>query len=96
MRQSGRTTRIANFVVDQLYTCGKCIATDHVAYDLRGDSFRMLTHLIDKVKEQIRINSNGRLQCNHRIVRLEGTGIPVVYFELIHVGEDNLEFIQIR
>ncbi len=98
MRQSGRTTRIANFVVEQLYASGQCIATDHVMYEYSGriNSTRALRNLIDKVREQIRIGSGGRLECSHRIVRIERGGIPMVHFELTHTGSPDIEFFQIR
>jgi hypothetical protein len=98
MRQSGRTTRIANFVVEQLYTSGQCIATDHVMYEYSGriNSERALHHLIEKVRDQIRIGSGGRLGCSHRIIRIERGGIPMIHFELTHTGSTDIEFFQIR
>ncbi len=31
-RQSGKTTRIINNVIEQLYSVGQCIATDHTVF----------------------------------------------------------------
>ena len=97
MRQSGRTTRIVNFIVDQLYTCGQCIATDHIVFESPSRvSERNLIHLVDKVKNQVRVNSNGNLRCNYEIVRIDRSGIPMIHFELIREGDVDIEFIPIR
>lgn len=32
-RQTGRTTRIAQFAVDQLLSVGECIVTDHIVFE---------------------------------------------------------------
>lgn len=32
-RQSGKTTRIINNVIEQLYSVGQCIATDHTCFE---------------------------------------------------------------
>ena len=33
LRQTGRTTRIVQHVVEQLYSVGTCVATDHIVYE---------------------------------------------------------------
>ena len=35
-RQSGRSTRIINFIIEQLLSVGECICTDHVAFEYKG------------------------------------------------------------
>lgn len=34
-RQSGRSTRIINFIIEQLLSVGECICTDHVAFEYK-------------------------------------------------------------
>ncbi len=81
MRQTGRTSRIVDFVVDQLYNTGQCIATDHVMFEHSHDSIHMLRHLIEKVERRLDSASAGYLKVKSVIIR--ANEIPMVHFRLI-------------
>ena len=51
MRQTGRTTRIVQYVAEQLYNVGTCIATDHIVYEYTP-TFKMLHHFREKVERE--------------------------------------------
>lgn len=72
-RQSGRTTRIANFVIDQLFSVGHCITADHTAFEYPKASSAILTdHLIAKVEKGFEsMNYNGNL-LKTKIVKVDG------------------------
>jgi len=82
-RRSGRTTRIANFVVDQLFETGECIVSDHYTFEqvVRGDSTcnRYLMSLVEKIAHA---QSNGEMEVDAKFVRVD-TGHQVVYFTAI-------------
>ena len=82
-RNTGRTTRIANFAVDQLFTVGKVIVSDHIVFEgHKGLNNKHLELLIDKVRDKVERDSNGTLTISYRIDRLRNTdGYPVVLFE---------------
>jgi len=82
-RRSGRTTRIANFVVDQLFETGECIVSDHYTFEQggRGDS-TCNRHLINLVEAIAHVQSNGEMAVDAKFVRVD-TGHQVVYFTAI-------------
>ena len=82
-RNTGRTTRIANFAVDQLFTVGKVIVTDHIVLEKHNNlNNKHLEILIHKVREKVERDSNGTMTVSFRIDRLRNTdGYPVVLFE---------------
>jgi hypothetical protein len=51
MRQTGRTSRIVNFAIDQLYSVGEVIVTDHIAFEFSTVSQAQLIYFVDKVKD---------------------------------------------
>ena len=53
MRRSGRTTRIANFVVDQLMSQSRCITTDHTQFETSQHGIDSLKNLISVVENKI-------------------------------------------
>ena len=79
MRQTGRTTRIVNHIVDQLYCVGECIATDHVYFEFTDLPLKYLETLIEKVRVEI-----DRLSRGSRIIRVEiiSGAIPLAHFKL--------------
>ena len=79
MRQTGRTSRIANFVVEQLFNVGTCIATDHVVYEHTASS-KHVRHLEEMVKRDIEIKTKGRNSVKTTVLKIEG--VPYVKFEL--------------
>jgi len=80
MRQSGRTTRIVQYVVDQLYSVGTCVATDHVVYECENPKLSMLVHFKEMVEREIEFRSRGsrKVTTNHTQIN----GIPHMKFEL--------------
>ncbi len=73
MRQTGRTSRIVDFVVDQLHQNGRCIATDHVAYEY-GSSLKHtdIKHFIELVEMRINLHSRGTNSVESSVCRLNG------------------------
>lgn len=53
MRRSGRTTRIANFVVEQLLSQSRCITTDHTQFETSQYGIDSLKNLISIVENKI-------------------------------------------
>jgi hypothetical protein len=57
-RQTGRTTRIANFVIDQLHSVGEVIVTDHTSFEFPGkDTTSSIKYLIEKVEKLLEVSS---------------------------------------
>lgn len=81
MRQTGRTSRIANFAIDQLYSVGEVIITDHIAFEGFDTKQTHLSNLIDKVKDGFgRTHYSNDWQVKHEIHKVGET--PVVRFKL--------------
>lgn len=80
MRQTGRTTRIVQYVVEQLYNVGTCVATDHVVYEYEP-KLSMLEHFEDMVKREVYLRSGGSKKIKTSSVRVDD--IPYIKFELI-------------
>lgn len=70
MRATGRTSRIADFAVNELFSVGEVIVTDHTMFEGFTPSQHMLHHLIDKVKLLIEVKSYGRLSCESKIKKI--------------------------
>ena len=47
MRQTGRTSRIVDFAIDQLYSVGEVILTDHTAFEYPGITQSKIQFFID-------------------------------------------------
>ena len=82
-RRSGRTTRIANFVVDQLFDVGECIVSDHSIFEDPSWPMNKLNHLSGVVEKIAEVQSNGEMLVDSRIVRIEGSKYSVVHFTAI-------------
>lgn len=81
MRQTGRTSRIADFVVDQLYHYGRCIATDHIAYEYSSSlKATNIKHFIELVEQRINLHSRGTKLVESSVCKLNG--LTVVDFTL--------------
>lgn len=78
MRQTGRTSRIVDFVVDQLFQTGQCITTDHIAFEYKI-SMRQLENFITKVLDRIEKASHGSLKAEFNIQKVND--IYVVHFK---------------
>ena len=73
MRQTGRTTRIVNFVVDQLFSVSECIATDHTAFEFETATQSNLRHFIDMVKNKVYQGfPNQPYVVEHKFIKVEG------------------------
>ena len=58
LRRTGKTTRIANFVIDQLHSVGEVIVTDHSSFEFpESNVTSSLQFLIDKVEKLDAANS---------------------------------------
>ena len=81
IRQTGRTTRIVQHVVEQLYGVGTCIATDHIVYEFTTE-IKMLKHFKEMVEREVQFRSYGSQTVKTSHMNIEG--IPYVKFELVN------------
>jgi hypothetical protein len=81
MRQTGRTTRIVQYVVEQLYFVGTCIATDHVAYE-QGITRQISNHFEEMVRREIELRSHGSKKIKTTHLKVEE--IPYIKFEVVY------------
>lgn len=80
MRQTGRTSRIADFAINQLFETGQCIVTDHIAFEYDSLSMRNLENLITKVLDGVKYKSYGSKKGQYKIHKVEE--IYVVHFRM--------------
>lgn len=81
LRQTGRTTRIANFVIDQLHSVGEVIVTDHTSFEFpESDTTSSIRNLIEKVEKLEAANSPVNRRIGWEITEVDGT--KVVRFKL--------------
>ena len=72
LRQTGKTTRIANFVIDQLCSVGEVIVTDHASFEFpTHNNTSSIESLIEKVYRLIEANSPGNVKVEHKIIKLD-------------------------
>jgi hypothetical protein len=71
MRQSGRTSRIVNFVVEQLFSVGRCIATDHIVFEYDKTTQVHIKDFIEKVERRIYADSYGRMKVSSKIIKVD-------------------------
>ena len=86
LRQTGRTTRIVQHVVEQLYSVGTCVATDHIVYEF-APKIKMLKPFKEKVRQEVKFRSHGSKKV--KTTKLKIGEIPYVKFELVNT-ESNL------
>jgi hypothetical protein len=83
-RQTGRTSRIVDFVVDQLFNVGQCIVTDHIVFEFESTKKSQLEDgLIRKVQERVAFNLRHfekPIKLNTEIIEVKG--FKIVHFEL--------------
>lgn len=79
MRQTGRTTRIIQYVVEQLFNVGTCIATDHVVYEHKP-TFEMLKHFQESVIKEMDIKSHGTKKIKTTLITVDNH--PYIKFEI--------------
>lgn len=92
MRQTGRTSRISDFAVDQILNVGQCIVTDHIAFEYENGGVGILEYFIRGVLDRIKYKSNGNISCSYKIKNLDG--INVVHFK--RINEIEVEWIEVR
>jgi len=80
MRQTGRTTRIVHHVVEQLYSVGTCIATDHGVYEFEATR-QILNHFEEMVKREMDFRSHGSKKIKTTHLKVEE--IPYIKFEVV-------------
>jgi hypothetical protein len=80
MRQTGRTTRIVQHVVEQLYNTGKCISTDHVVFEYSNVGRDTLLEFRDKVKRKVELYSHGSKTVDSEFIRVKDYNM--VYFTM--------------
>lgn len=78
MRQTGRTSRIVDFAVNQLFSVGQVIITDHVAFEYPNTTRERISYFIDKVKDGFALASRGSMSCSADVISVKGT--YVVHF----------------
>lgn len=86
MRQTGRTTRIVHYVVDQLFSVGTCVATDHVVYEFEKPKLSMLVHFKEMVEREVEFRSYGSKKVKTYHVKVED--VPYMKFELISTKQN--------
>lgn len=85
MRQTGRTTRIVDFAVQQLFSVGEVVVTDHYMFECPKSRREPLLHFIEKVRERVQRESNGKFIIVPTIIQLQrGSDLHVVHFKMKH------------
>tara|TARA_R110000796_G_scaffold159388_5_gene276212 strand:- start:104 stop:373 length:270 start_codon:yes stop_codon:yes gene_type:complete len=85
MRQTGRTSRIVNFAVDQLYSVGEVIVTDHTAFECPDKCGDSLKYFADTVERRFTLSGNGTKRVDFKIIKLvRGSNIKVIHFFLVN------------
>jgi hypothetical protein len=89
MRQTGRTSRIADFTIDQLFSVGECIVTDHYVFEYPSAGESHLQHFISKVYDRFKVlNYTEHKYLDYSIVKL--SKIPMVHFKIKHKENENI------
>jgi hypothetical protein len=88
MRQTGRSSRIADFAVDQLYSIGEVIVTDHTTFEYPNTNTKdSLSHLCDIVKRRFDM-SNRQRKWNLSFEFHKVKGFNVVYIKRVERKEE--------
>lgn len=88
MRQSGRTSRIVDFTIDQLFSVGECITTDHYVFEYPDAGEVHLKYFIDKVKARWEAaNFYEQKTLSHTIIRIGNTSL--VHFKIKLSKDEN-------
>lgn len=89
MRQTGRTSRIVDFTIDQLCSVGECIVTDHYVFEYPVAGPSHLQHFISKVYDRFRLlNHNEKRYLDYSMVKL--SKVPMVHFKIKHKEDENI------
>jgi hypothetical protein len=80
-RQTGRTTRIMDFTIEQLCSVGECIVTDHTVFEYPGKiTNNYLKDFIKRVNGRLQHQTGGYKNCKGEIKKVDD--IKVVHFKL--------------
>jgi hypothetical protein len=83
LRQTGRTSRIVDFAIDQLFTVGSTIVTDHTA--LEGHDIKTATDsIISSVNDRFLLNNKVK---NHKLVhrKIKVENITMIRFDVVPI-----------
>jgi hypothetical protein len=81
-RQNGKSSRIADFITDQLFSFGRCISTDHIAYEFNNVNKEKLSYFVEKVKSRVEIHSHGSKKIEYTFIKING--INMIDFKLLN------------
>jgi G:T-mismatch repair DNA endonuclease (very short patch repair protein) len=71
-RQTGRTSRIINHVVNELFSVGRCISTDHTTFEFEKLPNSQTDYFIEKVKRRMDFESNGNAKVDAKVIDVGG------------------------
>jgi|688.fasta_scaffold2824111_1 hypothetical protein len=77
-RQTGRTTRIINHVVNELFSVGRCISTDHTTFEFEETALDIeefgssIDYFIEKVKRRMDFESYGSAKVDAKVIDVDG------------------------
>jgi hypothetical protein len=87
LRQTGRTSRIVDFAIDQLFTVGSTIVTDHTALESSLVGYNLdpsIDNLIHRIHDRFRFyNTSPNKKLAHR--KIKADNIPMVRFEVVQI-----------
>ena len=82
-RQTGRTTRIIDFVIEQLHSVGECIVTDHTVFEFPDKGLRSaLADFIEKTNRRLEFQTSRRKSCTGTILKADKFNI--VHFKMMN------------
>jgi len=75
-RQTGRTSRIINHVVNELFSVGKCISTDHTTFEFgelpKSQINNLINDFIKKIERRIDFESYGSAKVDSKVLDIDG------------------------
>jgi hypothetical protein len=71
-RQTGKSSRIADYVTEQLFNVGRCISTDHIVYEYDNISKQKLEYFVEKVKRRVEVHSHGSKKIKYKFIKIDG------------------------
>ena len=72
IRQSGRTTRIIDFTIEQLCSVGECIITDHTVFEYPNKVTNYyLKEFIKRVNDRLQYQTGGYKSCKGEIKKID-------------------------
>ena len=80
-RQTGRSSRIIAHIVDELFSVGECISTDHTVFEFGDIKQASLENFIQRVIAQVELMSSGTSKVEYQIG--EVFGYKVVHFTMV-------------